>query len=79
VEEGTVIAATATAPDSLAALGKSSLEATSSQGKDKLGLSSLESADSDGLHEVLQTRLFENQEIAKSLANKQKVSLSTYS
>jgi hypothetical protein len=75
VEDGTVISATATAPDSSAALGKSSLEAMSSQGKDKLDLSSLESADSNGLHEALQTRLFESQEIAKSLANKQKVSL----
>jgi hypothetical protein len=75
VEDGTVIAATATAPDSSSALGKSSLEAMPSQGKDKLDLSSLESTDSNGLHEALQTRLFESQEIAKSLANKQKVSL----
>jgi hypothetical protein len=73
--EGTVAAATVTAPDSSAALGKSSLEAMSSQGKDKLDLSSLENADLDGLHEALQTRLFESQEIVKTLANKQKVSL----
>jgi hypothetical protein len=75
VGDDTVIAATATAPDSSAALGKSSLEAMSSPGKDKLDLSSLESTDSNGLHEALRTRLFESQEIAKSLANKQKVSL----
>jgi hypothetical protein len=73
IEEGTVAAAIATAPDSPATLGKSSLEAMSSQGKDKLNLSSLENADLDGLHEALQTRLFESREIAKTLVNKPKV------
>ena len=71
-------AAAATGPDSSAALGKSSLEAMSSQGKEKLDLS-LESINLESLHEALQTRLFESQEIAKTLANKQQVSLSTYS
>ena len=75
IEEGTVAAATTAAPDSSAALGKTSLEAVSSRGKDKLSFSSLENADLDGLHEALQTQLFESQEIAKTLANKQKVSL----
>lgn len=74
IEEGTVAAATANAPDSSAALGKSSLEAMSSKGKDKLDLPSLENADLDGLHEALRTRLLESQEIAKTLANKPKVS-----
>jgi hypothetical protein len=46
----------------------------SSKGKDKLDLSSLEDVDLDGLHEALRTRLLESQEIAKTLANKPKVS-----